>query len=124
MDEQNYWGQLKNFYKEKFGTNEELVELVANSTILLFCATGASNKTIGRFFDLEEKDVIFVVENNFGFPGWFSDLSINPYKIYLKVDGNREKFYESLPSPNMQKLLYDICESMNTIEKRIDNEWI
>jgi len=120
----DYWEQLKTFYREKFGAADELVELVANSTILILCASGASNKTIGKFFGLEEKDVIDVIQKNFGFPGWFSDLSVNPYKLYLSVDGDQERFYELLPSSNLKKYLYEICKSMSAVERRIDNDWV
>lgn len=37
------WKTIQEFYKEHFGTDMWLIEMMANRDILVLCASGASN---------------------------------------------------------------------------------
>ena len=122
----NDWDYIKEFYKEHFGIDNWVVEMMANRDILLLCASGASNKTISNFLDISEGEIELVIKEAFDFIGWEQDLSCNPYKIY---QDHPEEFRDEVSrllevSPLDVALVASICRSMQEIEERIYNEWI
>lgn len=125
----NDWEYIKEFYKEHFGIDNWVVEMMANRDVLLLCASGASNKTISTFLDISENEVRLVIEEAFDFTGWAVDLPINPYRLYSNVLGDFNEFYKEMKNSNVFELkaiedVYSLCKTMEEIEERIYNEWI
>lgn len=123
------WEYVKEFYKTHFGIDEWVIELYANLDILQLCASGASNKSIVEFCDLEEDDVVEILMNTFKFPGWKIDLPINPYKVFSNVGESEEAFHKEIKDSNIFELktitdVYKLCKTMKDIEERIADEWI
>ena len=120
------WKTIQEFYKEHFGTDMWLIEMLANRDILLLCASGASNASISNFLDIPVDEVELVIKETFEFPGWETDLPINPYKelqIYGDFDRAYLCNYPELNGIDVQEL-YNLCLTMIDIEERLDNEWI
>jgi len=128
MAGQNDWDVVKEFYKEKFGLGEKLVELNANYTILLMCASGAGNESISKFLDIPIRSIELVLNEVFDFTGWTEDLKINPYKIYRQYFGDKDKCDDVFWTENDRMLVtdgvYKMCEIMERIDKRLEDEWV
>lgn len=125
MENQSNWEAVKEFYKEKFDLGGKLVELNANYTILLMCASGASNKSIAKFLDISEKSVGFVLNEVFPFDGWSKDLPFNPYKIYKQCKGDTERMTKMMLGDTLTlELIYKMCEVMERVDERLENEWV
>jgi len=125
--QENKWEAVKQFYTEKFNIDPELVDLNSNYTILLMCASGASNKTISSFLDIPEHSIELILNEVFGFTGWFQDLDINPYKTYCKFYGDQDKCNEVFWSDSRTIALgtvFEMCKVMERIEKRLEDEWV
>lgn len=132
------WKTIQEFYKEHFGTDMWLIEMLANRDILLLCASGASNATISTFLDIPVDEIQLVIKEVFKFPGWDVDLPINPYATFIgfrdesyphkqtdvisvfRINIGMHSGFESVQSEE----LFRICEIMENIEERLDNEWI
>lgn len=120
-----HWEAVKNFYVEKFGIDPELVDLNSNYSILVMCASGASNSSISKFLDIPEGSVELVLNEVFSFTGWTADLPFNPYKLYLQSEGDSDKMAKQLPSYSISLyLVYKMCETMERIDARLKNEWV
>lgn len=120
------WKTIQEFYKEHFGTDMWLIEMLANRDILLLCASGASNTTISTFLDIPVDEIQLVLKEAFEFAGWDVDLPINPYKevqAYGNFDREDLCKYPELKDIDQQEL-YNLCLTMKDIEERLDNEWI
>lgn len=115
---------IKEFYKTTFGLSEEMVELVSDYDVVLLCCSGASNKYISEYLDIPLEDVEKILTRRIGFEGWVLDLHSNPYAIYLKVNGDEEKFKGSFDSMAYYKPIYDMCKKFEEMYIRINNEWI
>lgn len=130
------WDCVKEFYKTTFGIDEWIVELYANLDILQLCASGASNRSIAKFTDLDLDDVVEIILTTFNFPGWKEDLPVNPYKLWLECEPlgiNAEvKFASEMEMAlshvkDREDLIYQgywISKVMKEIEERIADEWI
>lgn len=123
------WERIKEFYRRYFGIEGWVVELYANLDLLQLCASGASNKSILNFCDIEEDDLVEILMNTFQFPGWSDDLPCNPYKLYNDLEGNYREFYKELKACNVFELrtiknVFTMCKAMKEIEERIQDEWI
>lgn len=132
------WQTVQEFYKEHFGTDLWLLEMMANRDILLLCASGSSNYTISTFLDVSTDEIELVIKEVFKFPGWELDLPMNPYSIFKSfVNENYEHKRTDIISAFCHELgkysgfesiqseeIFRICEIMENIEERIDNEWI
>lgn len=142
MDTSVSWEVVKEFYKEKFGIDQWVVEMFANMDILILCASGASNESIETFLEVPINEIVKVLEQTFNFRGWQHELPINPYYLFTHYDGvissvkhftdfvsevdlELEKFstFRESKDIDVQKLFY-ICETMYDIERKIQDEWI
>jgi hypothetical protein len=139
MDNNLNWNYIKEFYKEHFGIDSWVVELLANRDILLLCSSGASDRTISTFLDIEEEEVVLVIKESFDFHGWEVDIPLNPYKTYselLYIDDNEERKQTFITAVSTNLLpykefstldidaLYQICVTMAEIDERIYDEWV
>lgn len=126
MEKQSNWEAVKEFYKEKFDLDGKLVELNANYTILLMCASGASNESIATFLEIPEHSVELILNEVFGFTGWKKDMDYNPYKLYRESNGDMVKFRELFTSHGVDVSfsLYLLCRGMKGIDDRLENEWV
>ena len=133
------WEYVKEFYKQCFGIDGWVVELYANLDILQLCVSGASNKSICKFTDLDLEDIVEILITTFHFSGWQEDLPVNPYKLYIELVGLPEfemkvKFISEMTRalngykiPEQPDIIYNclvICKTMKEIEERIQDEWI
>lgn len=128
----NDWEYIKEFYKEHFGIDKWVVEMLANRDILLLCASGASNKTISRFLEISEAEIELVIKEAFSFPGWGQDLPCNPYK--MMQDSTSTAGFESsirtvlVTYPEFSNVkvedVVSLCYTMSDIDERIYDEWI
>jgi hypothetical protein len=123
------WDYIKNFYKQSFGIEGWIVELCANLDVLILCASGASNKSISELCQVDLDDIVEILMNTFKFAGWYTDLPVNPYKLYTDLNGDYDKFYIELKNSNVFELsyiedIYSMCKTMKEIEERITDEWI
>lgn len=106
------WENVKRFYKEKFDIEPEIVDLYCDYSVLLMCATGASNQSIANFLGMERKEVAAIVNKYFDiFYGWGEDLSTNPLKMYR--DGELIDYLE-----------LKVCEKFVELEKLLDEKWV
>ena len=133
------WEVIKEFYKTEFGIDGWVVEVYANLDILSLCVSGASNDSIVTFLELPIAEVVKVLGEVLDFDGWRSDLSLNPYRLFMQFDGLKgsvEHFTSfikdvtvelrgegNIQGTKIEKLFY-MCEIYNDIEERIQNEWI
>lgn len=125
----NDWEYIKEFYKQHFGIDNWVVEMMANRDILLLCASGASNRTISTFLDISQDEIELVIKESFDFIGWKEDLPVNPYRLYSNVLGSFDEFYKEMKNSNVFELraiedVHSICRTMKEIEERIYDEWI
>jgi hypothetical protein len=132
------WNKVKEFYKKSFGIDGWVVEVLANLDILVLCASGSSNKSISNYTELPESEVKEVILQTFSFTGWEVDLPFNPYKIYNEMSQmptpfGVDEFIKELrliytPYGNGNSIdfyfVFKVCETMDTIERRIYDEWI
>lgn len=137
------WETVKEFYKEKFGITEWVLEMYANIDILTLCVSGASNKSIESLTEIPREDVKQVIQDVFGFAGWGEDIPINPYKMFCNyggkicsiehfIDFDKElsmelskysSFVHNEWTTKIQRIYY-MCETMYDIERKIKDEWI
>jgi hypothetical protein len=136
MNDKTTWEEIKEYYKYTFRIENELVELMADFDIVLLCATGASNKKIAEFFEVDESDVKSILGNRIKFGGWELDLPLNPYNIYTSMVGkfdSDEKFkvnfksHKLLTSKISDKetidLIYFVCKSCRNLEFTLELGW-
>lgn len=130
------WETIKNYYKETFGIDKSLVDLLASYDIALLCASGASNKRISHFIhgfsdvDITEEEVSKELSNVLGFSGWEKDLDINPYLEYddsMDEDEFREnlisKYGETIPTTLVSRM-YDACVKCFLMERKLESDWV
>ena len=131
------WEVIKRFYMDSFGIPGDLVDLLADSDILTMCASGSSNDSISKMFDIDELDVKAVISAIFKFDGWTYDLEINPLRIYEGLETDTflggyllfNKFKTWIPpytsySSDEIKTMFRICKLYKSIDLRIEKEWI
>ena len=104
------WNQVKQFYKDKFDLEPNMVELATNFDILKMCATGASNKTIADFLEIDEELVSAVIDKYLEFSGWEFDLPTNPMKLYNAGE--------------VEFTAKNICEQFSVLERLLNEKWI
>lgn len=110
--QQELWTQILQFYKDKFNLEPDMVDLATNFDILKMCATGASNKTIADFLNIDEELVTNTIDKYLGFTGWEEDLKYNPYKIYT---GIAEEFSE---------FEFTLVNAVLVLERMLDEKWV
>ena len=128
------WQVVKEFYMKSFGFPEGLIEVVANYDILLMCVSGSSNLSISKFFNTSLNDVESAVKEYLNFSGWYSDLSFNPYSIYVSMIKTDEiynldtftheiKLIDSSLDVDIIIEIYRICSLFYRLEDRLNTEW-
>ncbi len=110
------WEEVKRFYKERFGIEPVLVELMSDINILRLCATGASNNAITEFLSLPLEDELFhpvsdVIDKYYGFRGWANNLDYSPLRLLESGELTDE-------------LQIRVCETYLALERLLDEKWI
>ena len=125
------WEQVKQFYKDRFGIEPQLVEIMSDFNILRMCASGTSNDSIAKMFNLDIEYVSYVIEKYFGFKGFPMDLSISPLAIYKEFDSkDPQSFHAKLVSlgfnDNFQEteFMRETAETVYKLEVILDEQWI
>lgn len=107
------WDEIKQFYRDKFDIEPEIVDLFCDFSVLLLCVSGSSNKSISEFLDIDIDEVENVNQKYFGFGGWIKDLPINPIRLYKEGKvGDAGEFITM------------ICERFIELEKVLNDNWI
>lgn len=134
---ESQWNEIKEFYKERFGINPEIVDLMASNDVLLMSVSGSSNKSISTLLDIDESYVKDILSTVLDFEGWDTDLSISPYLIYERLSNATSKsgyplfreFTEEISvihdfdSVDSLKTMFRICRIYDKISELIDKEW-
>lgn len=136
MNEQT-WNEIKKFYKEVFGIDEELVELMACDNVLLMCASGSSNPSIAHTLELDIGSVNEIISRIFGFEGWQVDLPFNPYRLFNDLVTNGKALFADFKQAAVYlmslrglvmtdsyiEIMFRICRVYSNIERDLEREW-
>ena len=129
--EHEVWEEVKSFYREKFGTAPELVEIAPILDFLRLCASGAGNESIAKFFNESEQMLMEIFDAYLGFMGWREDLHFSPLKYYK--DWNLptiEEFKDQMAmrfgnTPNNDIAhMYESARIVEKLERLFDEKWI
>lgn len=128
---QELWHQIKKFYREKFGIEPDLVNLMADFDIMRLCASGSSTVSIAEFLGANPDDVADLLDMRLGFFGWGKDLTFSPLRVYNKLeDKNLESFrnkvvtaYGYIHNDDITKM-YSAAELISRLEQLLDEKWI
>lgn len=128
---QELYNQIKQFYKEKFGIDAELVDIVSVFDILKLCASGASNKSISCFLDESEILISQIVDAYLGFNGWKEDLFFSPLKLYKDLESPEEvdfvnkvvEIYGYKWNMDLHRM-YESARLAEDMEKLLDEKWV
>ena len=131
MTNNETWEEVKSFYRERFGTAPELVELAPILDLLRLCASGSSNKSIAKFFGETEEGLMELFDAHLGFMGWSIDLSFSPLKIYKELNfPDEDKFkhtvilrYNYLITHDLERM-YESARLVERLERLFDEKWI
>lgn len=124
------WKQVQEFYLEKFGITPDLIEIATNIDILKMCATGASNETIGNFFEVDTETVSYIIDKHLGFRGFDKDQPNNAYRIYNDLDDKSlDMFIDAVTSMygNLVwpvETIYNAVRQVSNLEGLLDEKWI
>jgi hypothetical protein len=116
-------------YKERWGIDELIVELMAVEGILEKCASGLSNRTINEYYDYSNSDpyILDAINEHFCFDGWGQDLDINPLMVYNRCNQSFHKFEAEVTvlshmlSSDELRTAYRICVWLENIKKEIED---
>ena len=125
------WKDIVEFYKTKFGFNEQEVNFIADQDILRACMSGLSIISIANSFKMNDEDVSATIEAYFGFMGFSRDLDINPFMVYnmfrdkgySKKSFNREIRFLSKELRNSKVDIYSCCEKFRRLEEETNKKW-
>lgn len=109
--ENNLWDNVKKFYKERFGIDAELVDIMSNRDVLLMFVSGYSTSTISTSLNIEESEINDVIYRYLGTVGWDKDLSISPIRMYR--DGK-----------NLPDDMKEACRIYEMLEEALNEKWI
>lgn len=128
------WQEIRDFYKDTFGIDEELVDYLSSIDILLMCASGSSNDVISETLDIDLSCVQRIVRSIYDFGGWEDDLPINPHKIhtYLCDMGKpllrdfKKEVRTIFPSCTDTQIadMFRSCRIYDKISLELDKYWI
>lgn len=131
MTDNDVWEEIKTFYREKFGTAPELVELAPVLDLLRLCASGSSNKSIAKFFNESETGLMELFDAHLGFMGWKQDLSFSPLKLYKELDlPDGQKFVDEVILRHGYKInmdlknMYESARLVERLERMFNEKWI
>jgi len=131
-NKQETWEQVRKYYKEKFGIEPELVDIMADYDIIKLCASGASNKNIAETLNLPgETTVSSTIDGRIGFIGFSADLLFSPLGLYKSLSEKTfDKFRDKLimefgfvDNDGIQRL-YDLVTYVENMERVLDEKWI
>lgn len=129
------WAGIKKYYKDTFGFDEELVELMAGYDVALMCASGASNDTIAKFFNIDSEEIKLVLDELLHFSGWDIDLSCNPYSVFVAMTDTyslsllenfstiMKKACPEISDEDMRNA-FNVCLECVKIEQKLDIGWV
>lgn len=129
------WEILRNFYKDNFGINPDVVDLVASNDILLMSVSGSSNHSISVMLDVDESVIVDVLRTVLDFDGWGDDLLTNPYYTFsylcnmgktLFKDFRNEvvsTFGTTVKDADIQTM-FRVCRTYDKISERLEREWV
>lgn len=130
MTDDKAWEEIKTFYREKFGTAPELVELAPVVDLLRLCASGSSNKSIAKFFGETETGLMELFDAHLGFMGWENDLPFSPLKLYKEMGlPAQQEFADAVMlrgfkwSMDIDKM-YMSVKLVERLERLFDETWI
>lgn len=130
-DRATLWEQVKTFYKDKFGSSPELVDIAADYDILKMYAAGSGILSIANFLDLSNQLVTDVITRNFGFYGMDEDLNLNPLKIYKELDTKDLESFKNIIVTNYGYYPDKILDNMwtaaslvSSLERLLNDHWI
>jgi hypothetical protein len=130
-DKFEVWETIKSFYREKFGTAPELVDLAPVIDLLRLCASGASNESIAKFFNESEEGLMELFDAHLGFMGWKQDLPFSPLKLYKYMDlPDGQKFTDEIIIRYGFKLnidlknMYESARLVERLERMFNETWI
>lgn len=124
------WNQLQQFYKDKFDTEPELVEIASVIEVLRLCASGTATWKIAKFLGLELGEVENVLDKYLGLDGWVFDLNYNPLRIYKNLEEKNLENYTDfiarcgLLQDAVVEQTYKAAELVYSLERLIDENWI
>lgn len=129
LEPKELWEYLKEFYKEKFGIEPNLVDVMSNIDILKLCATGASNGSISKTLDIDVEDIADVLDKYFAFRGWLSDLESNPLLVYKSKDFETLEEYKNFLFSTYGTFdgieeMYNSVVVTTMLERLLDENWI
>lgn len=128
--EEKVWEQVQQFYKETFGLEPYMVDMMIDHPILKMCAAGSSNKTIAEFIGTTDS-IEDVLDKHFGFRGWSVDLEFSPIRIYNELGRCDEQTFVDqivIRFGNLMNIdihnMYKACVAFTNIERMLDETWI
>ncbi len=125
------WEEIKTFYKEKFNIEPRLVDVMSDFNIIRLCASGSSNKQIANMFEMDEKDISYLLNKYFEFEGWLHNVPFSPSRIYKGLDTkDKESFKNTVISQfgyiddQVLDNMYKSSEIVSELERILDDEWV
>ncbi len=133
------WGKVLELIESTIKVPRRVIELVAVKDILTLAASGVANHKIASVLDVDPFYVKSVLMEFINFPGWVSDLDLNPYSIYSNLKSRDYagkhaemfldfKFEVNTISPylNDEVLIrnaFIISERLWEMEQELEREW-
>ncbi len=133
------WGKILEVIETTLKIPRRIVELIAVKDILTLSVSGVCNHKIASVLDVDPFYVKAVLMEFINFPGWVSDLDLNPYSIYSNLKtrdyaGKHTemftdfKFEVSTISPYLNdefliRNAFIISEKLWEMEQEIEKEW-
>lgn len=117
------WEQLSLFYDKKFGISSEILEFMADRSIIQFFLYGLSNEDISNFTEIEVDDIKETIYNFCGLTGFESRRRFNYYDLFQKCDEDFDEYcclvYEN--NPDLGKI-FNACRKYNLMQERVEKE--
>jgi len=120
------WNEVVNFYEEKLGIPQHIVNYLAVDEALRLCVSGLNNGKIASLLRYEYQSYVDDITREFlDFAGWYRDLDVNPWHIYRRQKdyyGFRTE-YSLLTKVDNYDIIdkaYDLCKKYEIIRKEID----
>jgi hypothetical protein len=125
---ENLWYQIVEIYKEKFHTNEEIINLIAVKDILKLSVSGLSNATIANHYDFDIEYVQSVLKEFLGFTGWDRDVDFSPLLLYKNhkalLDFVTEAKTISATADDLLAIMcYNLCKQFEELERTINDNY-
>lgn len=123
-----HWIDFRKYYARKFGTTEQMVDLIASYETIRLCVTGYSNRRISNRLLISVIDVEETIFEFLDFLGWDYDLDFSPIALYNKSNGIFMAYEQEismvtgrLSDYSLVVRSFDICRKFLKIKERIDS---